>query len=265
MRKQSLRNKQLLEESKKKRLGQEKINFQGSIMKIIEYNNSKDILVEFQDEHKFCIRTNCSNFDAQTIKNPFVPTMKNIGYLGCLKVTNKLAYRYWAGMFDRCYDKENGINKYPSYKECTIDKEWHNYYNFERWFNENYYKISNEVMCLDKDILVKGNKVYSSKTCIFVPARINMLFEKCDKSRGKYPIGVSKRDETKYKNSYRAKYRDIDGKRRTTKTFNNPLDCFYEYKKEKERVIKKAADLYKDKIPTKLYDAMYNYIVEEND
>ena len=40
-------------------------------------------------------------------------------------------------------------------------------------------------MCLDKDIFCKGNKLYSRCTCIFVPQRINLLFTKSDKSRGK--------------------------------------------------------------------------------
>ena len=120
-------------------------------------------------------------------------------------------------------------------------------------------------MCLDKDILIKGNKIYSPNTCIFVPKRINTLFIKCDKARGNLPIGVSKREENKYKNSYRAKCRNIYGKRITSKTYKNPIECFYEYKKIKEQTIKDAADLYKDKIPNKLYDAMYNWKVEVND
>jgi hypothetical protein len=45
-------------------------------------------------------------------------------------------------------------------------------------------------MCLDKDILHKGNKIYSPEYCIFVTQDINKLFIKCNKSRGKHPIGV---------------------------------------------------------------------------
>ena len=255
-----MNNQQILHKCKNKRIGQEGINFQNSPMKIVQYNNSKDIIVEFQDKYKAKVHTNTSNFDSGIVKNPFVPTMKNIGYLGCQKVNNRLAYRYWASMFDRCY-----TNNYPSYKDCIVDTEWHNYTNFEKWFNKNYYEIPNEKMCLDKDILIKGNKIYSSKTCIFVPHRINTLFEKCNKLRNQYYIGVSKRTETKDKNSYRAKYRDINSNKKNTKTFDNPLDYFYEYKKQKEQIIKQTADLYKDKIPNNLYKAMYDWKVEEND
>lgn len=39
------------------RLGQEKLNNQGSLMKIVEYNNSSDIVVEFQDDYKARVST----------------------------------------------------------------------------------------------------------------------------------------------------------------------------------------------------------------
>ena len=47
-------------------------------------------------------------------------------------------------------------------------------------------------MCLDKDILIKGNKIYSQDTCIFVPKAINSLFTNRKRFRGEYPIGVYK-------------------------------------------------------------------------
>ena len=260
-----MNNKETLKLCKKERLGQEKLNYQGCIMKIIEYNHSKDIVIEFQDEYKEKIHTSCSNFDRGNIKNHFYPTVLNIGYLGCDKVKNKSAYKCWTRMLNRCYD-EKWFKKSPTYKNCNVCKEWHNYSNFEKWYEENYYEISNERMCLDKDILIKGNKIYSPNTCCFVPSRINMLFEKCDKARSIYPIGVTRRErENKYKNSYRAKCRLSNGKRITSKSFETPLECFYEYKRIKEKTIKEVADLYKDKIPNKLYNAMYKWIVEVND
>jgi hypothetical protein len=45
-------------------------------------------------------------------------------------------------------------------------------------------------MALDKDILYKGNKIYSPDTCVFVPQEINALFVKNDANRGDLPIGV---------------------------------------------------------------------------
>ena len=46
---------------------------------------------------------------------------------------------------------------------------------------------------LDKDILVKGNKIYSPDTCCFVPKEVNTVFTKRQSKRGDYPIGVIKK------------------------------------------------------------------------
>ncbi len=44
--------KEKSELDKKKRIGLEKYNNQNCLMKIIEYNNAIDIVVEFQDKYK---------------------------------------------------------------------------------------------------------------------------------------------------------------------------------------------------------------------
>ena len=58
----------------------------------------------------------------------------------------------------------------------------------EIFVDDNYYEINDEVMCLDKDILFKNNKIYSNNTCIFVPQFINTLFCKRQNDRGEYQI-----------------------------------------------------------------------------
>ena len=79
--------------------------------------------------------------------------------------------------------------------------EWLNFQNFAEWYEKNYYEIPGEIMCLDKDILIKRNKTYSPETCVFVSNRINNLFVKNDYNRGEYPIGVNLYKRT---NKYRA-------------------------------------------------------------
>lgn len=44
------------------RLGEEKLNNQGCLMKIVEYSKCDDIVVEFQDKYKCRIRTRYSHF-----------------------------------------------------------------------------------------------------------------------------------------------------------------------------------------------------------
>ena len=47
--------------------------------------------------------------------------------------------------------------------------------------------------------------------------------------------------------------------------FETPKEAFQAYKVAKENYIKQVADEYKDKIPYRLYEAMYNYEVEITD
>lgn len=56
--------------SKRKiRLGEERVNNKGQLMKIVEYNNANDMVVEFQDEYKTRVRTVYHNFKKGLVKN----------------------------------------------------------------------------------------------------------------------------------------------------------------------------------------------------
>jgi hypothetical protein len=163
-------------------------------------------------------------------------------------------------MLKRCYNVEYS-KKDNAYMDCEVCDEWFNFQNFAKWYDENFYEIEGEKIHLDKDILIKGNKIYSPETCVFVPARINILFAKSKSKRGDYPIGVhldkrtnkfisSCRDKTKY--DYLGSFEVIEY-------------AFQTYKIHKEKLIKQVAEDYKEKIPAKLYNAMMNYIVEITD
>ena len=117
-------------------------------------------------------------------------------------------------------------------------------------------------MDLDKDILIKGNKVYGPDTCIFVPQRINNLFTKSDKLRGEFPIGVYKRH-----NKYEAQCNCGKSKNKHLGRFDNAEDAFNAYKEFKENLIKEVANEYYNNnlIPFELYNAMYNYEVDIDD
>jgi hypothetical protein len=187
-----MNNKEKLEKSKNERSNEENYNLHGTLMKIIEYNNALDIVVEFQDEHKTKIHTSYQMFEKGKVKNPYDKTIHGVGYLGVGKYKRKdykKIYDTWGDMLRRCYEPYF-INKNLAYKDCYVCDEWHNFQNFAKWWEENVYNCNNERMHLDKDILCKGNKIYSPETCMIVPQKINTLFTKRDATRGKYPIGV---------------------------------------------------------------------------
>lgn len=110
---------------------------------------------------------------------------------------------------------------------------------------------------LEKDILIRGNKVYSETTCIFVPLQINALLLKNDAKRGEYPIGVSKA-----KSKFAAHCKNGDGKpREYLGNFNTTLEAFAAYKKYKEQRIKEEALKWRDQIDPRAFDALLAYEV----
>lgn len=270
-------SKELKEKQKQERLGEENYNNYKVLMKIIEYNNNKDIIVEFQDEHNVRIHTTYNNFKKGNVKNPYHPSIYGVGYLGEGKYKpskngkSTKAYKVWLKMLQRCYEPYY-LNRYPTYRDCYVCEKWHNFQNFAEWWEKKVYNCNNEKMCLDKDILIKGNKIYSPETCLILPERINTLFIKCDALRGKYPIGVYEYyDKKGYKYLHvQCSIFNKDKKTSFPKSLgyfpiNEPFHAFYTYKIFKENYIKQVADEYKDLIPTKLYEAMYRYEVEIND
>lgn len=161
-------------------------------------------------------------------------------------------YTVWYSMIRRCYSYIYQKNK-PTYEGCTVCDEWLYFSNFKKWYDENYI----EGFQLDKDIIIRGNKVYSPETCCFVPKEINIIFQNKSKRIYDLPIGVYK---TRY-NKYRASLH-INGKRVIIGNFNSPEEAFEEYKKEKEKYIKELANKWKDKIDIKAYNSLINYVIE---
>lgn len=193
------------------------------------------------------------------IKDKLKISVCGVGYMGYGDYisTQTPQYKCWHNMLERCY-KNNDTNN-QTYLDCIVCDEWHNFQNFAKWYDNNYYKISNEQMCLDKDILIKKNKIYSPENCIFVTQSINKLFLDSKKTRGAYPIGCST-----YRNKIVSRI-TIDNKTIHLGYYNILEDAFNVYKFKKEAYIKEIADKYKKQIPEILYNAMYNYKIEITD
>lgn len=249
------------------RTGEVSYNKFGSKIIIINYRNSNDIDVYFPKYNWTKTDTDYGRFKRGAVSCPYEPRTYGVGYLGEGKYKaskngkKTKCYNIWKDMIRRCYGNEKYYDKYPSYKDKIICQSWYNFQNFAEWFEENYYEIEGETMCLDKDILYKGNKIYSPKTCIFVPQRINTLFIKRELYRGDLPLGV---DFDNRNCKFRATYR-VNKVKKHLGYYNTKEEAFQVYKKVKEKDIKQIAEEYKDKIPTKLYNAMITYKVEIDD
>lgn len=249
----------------KERIGETRKNNNGSIMKIVKCERRSKIYVQF--EQGYPIKTNYDSFLKGKVKNPFEKSIYNVGFLGQGKYKGNInhkktpQYSTWKSMIERSYDEK--IHKRElTYIGCSVSEEWHNFQNFATWYDENYYEVEGERMDLDKDILVKGNKIYSPETCVFVPQRINTLFTKSNAMRGDLPIGVRYYN---YNGTYKVTCNDGNKNSIYLGYYETPEEAFVVYKNYKEKVIKQIADDYKDKIPDKLYNEMITYEVEITD
>ena len=253
----------------KNREGEESINKSGNKIIIIKYRNANDIDVYFPSFNYVVKNRQYKDFKSGNIKCPYDINKYN-GYIGEGKYTSRIngrktkCYQTWINILQRCYDK-NYQSKKPTYIGCEVCEEWHNFQNFAKWYEENYYTINGEEMHIDKDILIKGNKIYSPNTCVFVPKRINDLFVNKKLNRGNYPIGVSyfKRDGLYRSEICITKNGKVEHK--YLGLYKTPQEAFQVYKEYKENAIKEVANEYKKLIPKKLYEAMYRWEVEIND
>ena len=253
------------------RTGEIGINNFGSKMVIVDYRNNMDVDIHFPEYDWIAKNKRYEHFKNGKIKCPYEKRYFMIGYLGegKYKVSdengkNTRVYSTWNSMLQRCYS-EKEHKRHPTYIDCKVCGEWHNFQNFTEWYEENYYEVKGERMALDKDILVKHNKIYSPETCIFVPQTINKLFNKNLNTRGKSVIGT-----TPHQGKYEVQCNMINpetgkSKKEYLGVYETQEKAFEVYKYYKEKNINQVADYYKDKIPVKLYNALYEYVVEIND
>ena len=263
------------------RTGETNISNEGCVMKIVEYNNNYDVIIEFQDEHKYRVHTRYGHFKNGQCKNPFFPSVFGHGYLGVDKNSNvpKMSefkdgkkintweYNKWQSMLKRCFDNKYK-EKHPTYKDTACCERWLCFANFLEDFEilkQEYSWNENEKLNLDKDILHKGNKIYGLENCVLVPQWINTLFIKCDASRGQYPVGVTYHKIAK---KYQA-HCNVNGKRIRLGLYNTAEQAFNVYKIAKEQEIKRIADecvskgfISKD---SRLYNAMMGYQIKIDD
>lgn len=239
-------------------------NKQGTSAVVLEYLSSTKVRVEFQDPYKDVRYFEARNLKIGNFRNYYDRTIYGVGFIGRGKhlpyVGKKRteAYNHWSKSMERCYS-ESYQKVQPSYIGCTVADEWHNFQVFGDWKESNeYYRLGFQ---LDKDLLVRGNKVYSPDTCCFLPPILNSILGDSKARRGGSPKGT---------------YYDKDRKSYLSSvSFNNvktfigyykcPEEAFYAYKEAKERYIKEVANHYKDQIDPRAYNALMSWEVNIDD
>ena len=230
--------------------------------KIISYNGCDDVQVRFVDTG-YTVSTTISNITRGNVRDRLKPTIFGVGILGESKTTSRekhcKEYILWVTMLGRCYDENKQIRQ-PTYIGCTVSDNLKYFPYFKEWCSKQV-GFNNDGWDLDKDILIKGNKVYSESTCCFVPQEVNKLFTKVDKSRGSLLIGVHFYKKTK---KYCASM-GVDSKTKRLGYYSTEQEAFQAYKNGKETHVKRVANRWKDQIDVRVYEALMNYQVETTD
>lgn len=190
--------------------------------------------------------------------------MKNLVYgVGINDVygVDRRIYNLWKGVLVRSNNIYKELN--PTYSDVTCCDEWLRLSSFICDISKlhGFDNCLNLKWQLDKDILVKGNKLYRKDMVCFVPKDVNNLFIKRGSLRGEYPIGVN---YYKPLNKFRAQI-NIDKIKKHIGLFDSIDQAFYAYKSEKEKHIKQVANRWRGMICENVYESMINYEVSIDD
>lgn len=238
---------------------------QSGKIQIILYGGSRDVQARFLDTG-YVVKTQLSSLLKGEPRDPNIKSKNGVGFIGegpyksrsCNKNTPE--YDKWHKMFDRCYNKDIQ-ETLPTYSDCSVEDQWHNFQEFAEWcqWQVGFMELdSRGAWQLDKDLMVKGNKIYGPEYCVFVPQEINTVLIKKEAARGNLPIGVQ------YSTS-RERYKAVGSCIGYLGTYSTPEEAFTVYKTAKELHLKLLADKYKNSVDPRVYHALVNYQVEITD
>lgn len=195
------------------------------------------------------------------IKDLYGPNLYGRGFIGEGFTPNHIAYKTWQNMFTRCYN-DKFHESCPTYQDCSVDKRWWNFQTFAEWFDATRKCGRYE---LDKDFKIKGNRIYSEETCLWIPKKINHYVCSARGSRGDLPLGVA--HSTNSNKLYEIRCADGTGKRAYLGHYNDIDEAFLVYKTYKEKKIKELANisLANGEICSKVHEIICNYKIEKGD
>ena len=236
--------------------------------KMLKYNGSKDVEIQFLKTGYETV-VQLGDIRSGKVKDKYLPSVYSIGVLGAkypitINGVKTKEYSLWQSMLKRCYNSTYK-KKHPTYEGCECSENFKSYEYFYEWChkqigfgvdgNGNHFQ-------LDKDLLVKGNKVYSEDSCVLLPQEINTLLTKREALRGENLIGVC---WSKTNKAFRAMINKNKGKPEHLGYFKTEIEAFRAYKQAKETFINEQAEKWEGKIDDRAYKALMNYTVEITD
>lgn len=233
----------------------------GYEFKVIKYINSLNVIIQFTDDRHIQTETSEAVRKGKVV-NIYDPNVCGVGYFGdgnyLSKVDSKPSpiYKCWNVMLDSYYKPRS-----KNYMKKQVCKEWLDFQNFAQWYDLNYYEIENERMTL----VNSDSDIFSPETCFIIPMKLRGLFYENSLKRD-LPQGVF--IDKNRPNRYRAgltRIIDLNGdesKFVNLGTFDTPELAFYAYENAKKEYAHYCADFYKDYIPYRLYNYLYDLEVK---
>ncbi len=166
-------------------------------------------------------------------------------------------YDIWQHILARCYSAK-AQKRQPAYIGCSVSTNFQNFSFFSEWCR-NQIGFGSHTFQLDKDLIQKGNKLYSENTCLFLPSELNKLLTTRKVLRGKLPVGVSA-----YGNKFLVQCHAGNSIRRLG-LFSTVEEAFNAYKQAKENYIKAQAENWKYHIDPRAFTALMAYEVSISD
>ncbi len=255
------------------------VSYKDCVGKVCKSKSSGDFkILKYNDAHNVEIRFLKTGFEAVVqlghirngnVKDHYSPSVFGVGVTGTkypITVNGVLTKEYdlWHSMLRRCYS-DTSKKRNPAYEGCEVSGNFKSYEYFYEWCHKQIgFSVggNGNSFQLDKDLLTKGNKVYSESTCVFIPAEINSLLVKCTASRGEHLIGVH---WSKTNKAFVAQVNKGKGRRDYLGYFKTEIEAFNTYKTAKESFIKEQAEKWKGEIDGRAYEALMSYEVEITD
>ena len=232
--------------------------------KILKYNDAYNVDVQFL-KTGYETSVHLGSIRKGEVKDRYSSSVYGVGILGTkypsrVNGVKTKEYVLWNGMLQRCYS-DTIKKKKPTYIGCEVSDNFKSYEYFYEWCNKQI-GFGNQDWHLDKDLLIKGNKVYNENTCVFLPQEINSLLIKRESLRGEYPIGVYWHNASK---AFETRVSKNKGKQECLGHFKTETEAFNAYKVAKETFIKEQANKWKSQIDPRAYEALMSYEVNIDD
>lgn len=170
---------------------------------------------------------------------------------------NKKEYKLWNAMLYRCYSPQ-ALSRDKTYLDCEVSENFKKYSYFYEWCQEQT-GFNQKGFDLDKDLIVKGNKLYSEDICVFVPHEVNSILNDCRTARGRLPMGITLNQGIYIARISKKNERFVVGR------FKDCKEAFLCYKTAKEDYLKEIAEEYKDVLDSRVYNYLLNHKIEITD